>query len=56
MSKISDVFRNYVPKKFINCNDKGPVWMNKDITSKVKNNEFYKNILKVAEKKLILKL
>ena len=31
-----NVFRNYVPNKYITVDDKDPVWMNETIKSKVK--------------------
>ena len=31
---ILNVFRNYVPNKYITINDKNPVWMNEIIKSK----------------------
>ena len=31
---ISNVFRNYVPNKYINVDDKDPIWMNETIKSK----------------------
>ena len=45
---ILNVFRNYAPKKYINIDDKDPVWMNETIKSKVKtknkhNKLFIKN-------------
>ena len=38
---ILNVFRNYVPNKYITINDKDPVWMNEIIKSKIKR----KNLL-----------
>ena len=38
---ILDVFRNYVPNKYITIDDKDPVWMNGNIKSKIKT----KNLL-----------
>ena len=34
---ILNVFRNYVPNKYITVYDEDPVWMNKTIKSKLKN-------------------
>ena len=34
---ILNVFRNYVPNKYITVDDEDPVWMNKTIKSKLKN-------------------
>ena len=31
-----NVFRNYVPNKYITIDDKDPVWMNENIKSKIK--------------------
>ena len=33
---ILNVFRNYVPNKYITVDDKDPVWINKTIKSKIK--------------------
>ena len=38
---ILNVFRNYVPNKYITFDDKDPVWMNEIIKSKIKT----KNLL-----------
>ena len=38
---ILNVFRNYVPNKYITTDDKDPIWMNENIKSKIKT----KNIL-----------
>ena len=38
---ILNVFRNYVPNKYITIDDKDPVWMNEIIKSKIKT----KNLL-----------
>ena len=40
---ILNVFRNYVPNKYITIDDKDPVWMNETIQSKIKaRNKLYK--------------
>ena len=40
---ILNVFRNYVPNKYITTDDKDPVWMNETIKSKIKaRNKLYK--------------
>ena len=40
---ILNVFRNYVPNKYITIDDKDPVWMNETIKSKIKaKNALYK--------------
>ena len=36
-----NVFRNYVPNKYVTIDDKDPVWMNENIKSKIKT----KNLL-----------
>ena len=33
---ILNVFRNYVPNKYVTVDDKDPVWMNETIRSKIK--------------------
>ena len=33
---ILNIFRNYVPNKYITIDDKDPVWMNETIKSKIK--------------------
>ena len=33
---ILNVFRNYVPNKYINIGEKHPLWMNETIKSKIK--------------------
>ena len=43
---ILNIFRNYVPNKYIICDDKDPVRLNENIKSKIKSlNIFYKTIL-----------
>ena len=39
---VLNVFRNYVPNKYITIDDKDPVWMNETIKSKIKANALYK--------------
>ena len=40
---ILNVFRNYVPNKYITVDDKDPVWMNETVKSKTKTkNKPYK--------------
>ena len=34
---ILNIFRNFVPNKYVTCNDKDPVWMNENIKSKIKD-------------------
>ena len=34
---ILNVFRNYVPNKYITIDDKDPVWMNETIKSKIES-------------------
>ena len=44
---ILNVFRNYVPSKYITVDDKDPVWMNEIIKSKMKaKNKLYKQYIK----------
>ena len=44
---ILNVFRNYVPNKYITADDKDPVWMNEIIKSKMKaKNKLYKQYIK----------
>ena len=44
---ILNVFRNYVPNKYITIDDKDPVWMNETIKSKIKTkNKLYKQYIK----------
>ena len=33
---ILNVFRNYVPNKYITIDDKDPAWMNENIKTKIK--------------------
>ena len=48
-----NVFRNYVPNKYITVDDKGPVWMNKTIKSKIQaKNTLFKNIFKMEDLKV----
>ena len=40
---ILNIFRNYVPNKYITCDDKDLVWMNENMKSKTKSKHlFYK--------------
>ena len=44
---ILNVFRNYVPNKYITIDDKDPVWMNETIKSKIKTkNKLYTQYIK----------
>ena len=44
---IVNVFRNFVPNKYITCDDKDPVWMNENIKSKIKTkNKLYQVYVK----------
>ena len=36
-----NVFRNYVPSKYLTIDDKDPVWMNETIKSKIKIKNIY---------------
>ena len=42
-----NVFRNYVPSKYLTIDDKDPVWMNETIKSKIKikNKIFKENVI-----------
>ena len=43
---ILNVFRNYVPNKYISVDDKDPVWMNESIKLKIKEkNNMYKKYI-----------
>ena len=43
---ILNIFRNYVPNKYIAIDDKDPVWMNETIKSKIKaRNALYKKYI-----------
>ena len=45
-----NVFRNYVPNKYITVDDKGPVWMNETIKSKIQaKNTLCKNIFRMED-------
>ena len=44
---ILNVFRNYVPSKYITIDDKDPVWINENIKSRIKTNST-KNIFKMV--------
>ena len=50
---ILNVFRNYVPNKYITVDDRDPAWMNETIKSKIKaKNILYKNIFKMEDLKV----
>ena len=37
-----NIFRKFVPNKYVTCDDKNPVWMNENIKSKIKaKNKLY---------------
>ena len=43
---ILNVFRNYVPNKYITIDDKDPAWMNENIKTKIKEkNTFYQKYI-----------
>ena len=43
---ILNVFQNYVPNKYITIDNKDPVWMNKNIRTKIKEkNTFYQKYI-----------
>ena len=44
--KLLNIFRSYVPNKYITIDDKDPVWMNETIKWKIKaKNELYKKYI-----------
>ena len=44
---ILNVFRNFVPNKYVTCDDKDSVWMNENIKSKIKTkNKLYQGYFK----------
>ena len=48
---ILNIFQNYVPNKYIACDDNDPVWMNEKIKSKIKwKNLFYKQNIHNGQK------
>ena len=50
---ILNVFRNYVPNKYISVDDKDPVWMNETIKSKIKTyNVLYKKKFRMEDLKV----
>ena len=50
---ILNVFRNYVPNKYITADDKDPVWINETIKSKIEaKNELYKNKFRMEDLKV----
>ena len=51
---ILNIFRNYVPNKYIAIDDKDPVWMNETIKSKIKVKYIYstKNIFRMEDLKV----
>ena len=52
---ILDIFRNYIPNRYVTCDGKSPVWMNEKIKSKIKaKNKLYK--VYVKKSKQLLKL
>ena len=44
---ILNVFRNYVPNKYVTIDDKNSVWMNEIIKSKMEKNNYTSNISKM---------
>ena len=47
---ILNIFRNYVPNKYITIDDKDPVWMNETIKSEIKSkNAFYKKYFRKVD-------
>ena len=52
---VFNIFRNYVPNKYITCDDKDPAWMNENIKSKTKSKTYFiNNTHRMVEKKVIL--
>ena len=50
---ILNVFRNYVPNKYITADDKDPAWINETIKSKIEaKNELYKNKFRMEDLKV----
>ena len=44
---ISNIFRNFLPNRYVTCDDKDPVWMNENIKSKIKEkNKLYRVYVK----------
>ena len=44
--KLLNIFRSYVPNKYITIDDKDPVWMNETLKWKIKaKNELYKKYI-----------
>ena len=44
---ILNIFRNFVPNKYVTFDDKDPVWMNENIKSKIKaKNKLYQEYVK----------
>ena len=44
---ISNIFRNFLPNRYVTCDDKDPVWMNENIKSKIKEkNKLYQVYVK----------
>ena len=42
---ILNIFRNYVPNRYITIDDKDPVWMNEIIKSKIKTKLLFKQYI-----------
>ena len=52
---ILNIFRGYLPNKYITRDDKEPVWTNENIKSKIKSKNYsINNTYRMAEKKIIL--
>ena len=46
LMKILNVFRNYVPNKYITIDDRGPVWMNENTKTEIKEkNTFHQKYI-----------
>ena len=51
---VLNIFRNYLPNKYIAIDDKDPVWMNETIESKIKVKYIYstKNMFRMEDLKV----
>ena len=51
---VLNIFRNYLPNKYIAIDDKDPVWMNETIKSKIKVKYIYstKNMFRMEDLKV----
>ena len=50
---ILNIFRNFVPNKYVTFDDKDPVWMNENIKSKIKaKNKLYQEYVKKGREEI----